>query len=278
MDNHQETIEPPPISERSGPVAGWRWAIHLLVLILYPLSMGALAFFRQPESDTPLLPSGFLPLVATCMVEMTFFGFIFSLAWLASRIRLTQLYFRAESPFGAVSRGFLWSIGLRLLISVFLVGASELLAAAQGGKPTNLEAWRAHTEALVNAQDLVDQPVFLWMNLTVVSFVLGGFREEIWRAGTVAGWFAVFPSLESSWTGRAAAVTMTAAAFGLGHVAQWWGGVVMTSILGLGLGFVLIWRNSIWEAILAHGFFNATTFALLYLIARYRPDMVPGQS
>ena len=69
---------------------------------------------------------------------------------------------------------------------------------------------------------------------------------------------------------------LTAVVFGLGHVSQGWGGVVLTTILGLGLGLILVWRRSFWEAVLAHGFFDATTFALMFLLARYWPQFLPG--
>ena len=42
----------------------------------------------------------------------------------------------------------------------------------------------------------------------------------------------------------------------------------LTQRIMLGLGVIMILHRSIWPAVLAHGFFNATTFALLPLIAR----------
>jgi membrane protease YdiL (CAAX protease family) len=73
-----------------------------------------------------------------------------------------------------------------------------------------------------------------------------------------------------------AAVTIAALVFGLGHLPQGWGGVAVTAAMGLGLGLIMVLHRSIWEAVLAHGFFNATTFGLLYLLAKFFPEQLPG--
>ena len=68
------------------------------------------------------------------------------------------------------------------------------------------------------------------------------------------------------------AVAIAAVIFGLGHLPQGWGGVAMTGALGLGLGWIIVRHQSAREAIFAHGFFDATTFAALYLVIKYFPD------
>jgi membrane protease YdiL (CAAX protease family) len=42
---------------------------------------------------------------------------------------------------------------------------------------------------------------------------------------------------------------------------------IMAGILGLGLGAIMVLHRSIWPAVIAHGMFDATTFAFLPLIA-----------
>jgi membrane protease YdiL (CAAX protease family) len=39
--------------------------------------------------------------------------------------------------------------------------------------------------------------------------------------------------------------------------------VLFAGVLGLGLGLIMVFHRSIWPAVLAHGFFDATTMALL---------------
>jgi membrane protease YdiL (CAAX protease family) len=119
----------------------------------------------------------------------------------------------------------------------------------------------------VDVQTLASDPVYLGLVFTLVSFVVAGLREELWRAGVLAGLGTLFPRQFGGLAGRFVAVAAAAVIFGLGHLPQGWGGVVVTAGLGLGLGTVMVLHRSIWEAVFAHGFFNATSFALLPLVA-----------
>ncbi len=44
---------------------------------------------------------------------------------------------------------------------------------------------------------------------------------------------------------------------------QGWLAVGLTGLLGLGLGLIMVLHRSIWPALIAHGYFNATSFALI---------------
>jgi membrane protease YdiL (CAAX protease family) len=50
----------------------------------------------------------------------------------------------------------------------------------------------------------------------------------------------------------------------------------MTTLLGFGLGAIMVYRRSIWDAVFAHGFFNAGSFFLLYLLATRAPQFITG--
>jgi membrane protease YdiL (CAAX protease family) len=56
--------------------------------------------------------------------------------------------------------------------------------------------------------------------------------------------------------------------FGLGHSLQGPLTMGLTAVLGFFLGLVIVFHRSIWPAVLAHGMFDATTLALLPLLAR----------
>ena len=58
--------------------------------------------------------------------------------------------------------------------------------------------------------------------------------------------------------------------FGFGHTYQGVIGVGATTLLGLGLGAIMLWHKSIWHAVIAHGFFDASTFVTLYLLTKYQ--------
>jgi membrane protease YdiL (CAAX protease family) len=50
---------------------------------------------------------------------------------------------------------------------------------------------------------------------------------------------------------------------------------VAAGLIGIFLGIILIIHRSIWPAVIAHGLFDATTFALLPLIANKFPELGP---
>jgi membrane protease YdiL (CAAX protease family) len=92
----------------------------------------------------------------------------------------------------------------------------------------------------------------------------------------LAGLNALFPRRFAGFRGQLRAVIIAAVLFGLGHTAQGWGAVGITAILGVGLGAIMVWHRSIWDAVIAHGFFDASTFLFLYWMAKYRPDLLHG--
>ena len=71
-----------------------------------------------------------------------------------------------------------------------------------------------------------------------------------------------------------AAVMIAAVVFGLGHLPQDWIAVGMIGLLGVGLGLILVFHRSLWDAVIAHGFFDAASFAMLYLLANLPPELL----
>jgi membrane protease YdiL (CAAX protease family) len=260
----------------SAATRGLRWWVHLLVLTTYPVSLGALGVISNVRDDAPMLPPSVSGLLLTALVELLVFGGVFSIAWFASRARASELLLAWTAGVRHVWRGLVYSIVLR---GVLMLGTALMIAVAAymiaGGPVAALEHLRPEVENVVNAEALAD-PVYFVLTLTVISFVVAGFREELWRAGMLAGFAALFPQMFQIQRGRIAAAAMVAIAFGLGHVNQGLGGVLMTTALGLGLGLIILRHRSIWDAVFAHGFFNATTFAFLYVVARYRPEFLPS--
>ena len=63
------------------------------------------------------------------------------------------------------------------------------------------------------------------------------------------------------------AVLLAAVIFGAAHVIQGPIAMVLTGLLGIGLGAIMVWHRSIWPAVMAHGFFDATSIALIPLLA-----------
>ena len=59
------------------------------------------------------------------------------------------------------------------------------------------------------------------------------------------------------------AVALIAIVFGFAHLGYGLIAVPVTALLGFCLGAIMVAHKSIWPAVMAHGFFDATTFALL---------------
>jgi len=262
------------------PVAQWRWWIHLAVLASSPLLAGLLGLIRRhdPVAAVPPTVGGLLRVTAG---ELTYFAGLFAVAWVFSRVNRRQLLLTWRGGLFPVFWGFLGSIALRLLI--FAVMATVVMlwllweSVLTGKFPGQLNpAFRPQIEHLLDPAAVTHDPVYFILLLTLVSFVLAGLREELWRSGMLAGIKALFPKSSSHWAGKAAAVMIVAVIFGLGHALQGWAGVGITTILGIGLGLMMLWRQSMWEAVFAHGFFDASTFVFLYLIVKFHSDQLPG--
>jgi hypothetical protein len=265
----------PPVIPESEPerttVPRWRWWIHLLILTAYPITLGVIgATFKRSEG--PLLPSDPLKLAGGIGGEILIFCIIFGAAILLSRSSVEDLRLRWTSGLAAVTRGLLYSIGLRVAIGVLVVAVTAVLSVAFGMKPQDLKKLNPEYEQLIDPKALVNSPIYLWLNVTVVSFLLGGFREELWRAGMLAGMAHVAPKWFTSSQGQIVAVCLAAISFGLGHLTQGWGGVFMTAFLGIGLGLIMVWHRTIWTAVFAHGFFDAASFLMIYLLTKYHPE------
>jgi len=87
----------------------------------------------------------------------------------------------------------------------------------------------------VDVPALRHDPAYLLLSVTVASFVLGGLREEVWRAAFLAG-FAAFGQIFGSRKGEMAAVLIAAVLFGAGHLGARTDRSGMAGLLGVGLG------------------------------------------
>ena len=259
---------PPPARSRL------RWWIHLVLLASYPLAISILGW-TMGSTDRTLLPNTTRGLVTSMSFELLVFSTVFALAWFASRASTDALLLRWSGGPLPILKGLGYSVALRVAIGIVMAVAVGVYVAVQGGSLASLEKFRPKTEQVVDLQALATDPVYLALMLTFVSFVVAGLREELWRTGVLAGLTELFPRRFGGRRGRFAAVAVAAVIFGLGHLPQGWGGVALTAGLGLGLGAIMVWHESVWEAVFAHGFFDATSFALLVLLKDVVTKLIP---
>jgi membrane protease YdiL (CAAX protease family) len=122
---------------------------------------------------------------------------------------------------------------------------------------------RPGIESMVDVKALRENPAYLWLTLTVVSFVVAGLREELWRSSFLAGMKTLWPHQFGSTIGQVCAVFIAAIIFGLAHLSMGILAALMGGLLGLSLGLIMVFHRSIWPAVFAHGFFDATSMALI---------------
>ena len=266
-----EAAQVPPALPLGGtpprPIARWRWWIHLVVLGAYPL-LGVLARFstgRVPHG--PALSGRVTGLLLVCGVELLLFSIFFVVAWLASRASREELMWKWRPGWWVLLLGAGYSIAIRFGLVIVAVIAIAILAASQVVTPEKVQQYvnvnRPDIESMVSVPALRNDPAYYWLTLTLVSFVVAGLREEMWRAGTLAPMRALWPRAFGSRLGQCAAMAIIAVVFGAMHLRMGVLAAVGAGVLGFFLGLIIVVHKSIWPAVIAHGLFDATTLALL---------------
>jgi membrane protease YdiL (CAAX protease family) len=242
------------------------WWIHWLLITAYLLLVGALGLGRQP-THSPALRHTAAGLLRVCSMEVLLFGLFFGLACRASRATRDDLRLRWRGSFLPVFLGAGYSVALRLALALLLMAGAAILVCTRiitlNGLQSFFAANRPDVEVLVDVSALRHDPVYFWCVLTIVSFVVAGLREELWRSAFLAGMRALWPQRFGSRAGQVGAVFVAAIIFGGAHVAQGMLAVGLAGLLGVGLGLIMVFHRSIWPAVIAHGLFDATTFAML---------------
>lgn len=268
---HVNDLPPPPVealpaSVSPTPLPRWRWWVFLLVIASYPLLIGILGL-GATEAQGPALASEARGLLVACAVQLVIFSVFFGIAWFAARATREDLRWRWLGGFWPIPLGIGYSVALRMLVGIaaaLVVGVlllTRVVTLAQLQEFTM--ANRPDVESIVDVSAMRENPLYFWLTLTLVSFVVAGLREELWRAGVLAGLAKLWPRWFGSRLGQVAAALVAAVIFGFGHVGQGILAVGMTALLGFGLGLIMIFHRSIWPAVIAHGMFDATSLALI---------------
>lgn len=198
---------------------------------------------------------------------MVVFGLIFGLSCLASRPTRDDLLLRWHGRFKPLLLGIGYSIGLRVALACLAIGIGIALVVTGVMSTESLQSFvsnnRPDVERVIDVKAMRNNPAYFWLTLTLVSFVIAGLREELWRAAFLAGLRALWPRWFGSQKGQLVGVVICAMVFGFGHLSMGWLAVCMTGFIGIGLGWIMVYHRSIWPAVIAHGFFDATSMALL---------------
>lgn len=200
-------------------------------------------------------------------LELLVFATFFTAAWAISRASREQLMLPWRPGWWVAPLGVAYSIGLRIGIAIVVVGATIVVAATRMMTLERVQEYaktnRPDVDVIVSMSAMRDNPVYYWLAITLISFVVAGLREEMWRAGTLAAMRALWPRIFDSRRGQLLAVALIAIAFGFMHIRMGILAAIFAGILGLFLGVIIVVHRSIWPAVIAHGFFDATSMALL---------------
>lgn len=237
----------------------------------YPLAVGLIgAHLRTGAPGESALPSTVAGLLAVCAENFGLFALLFLAAAALGRPTRDELFALGIPGPREWAVGLGYSVALRAGIAVLTLVALFIAGVWLSfmGKPLDsLAAARPQVETLLDPGALRN-PVYLGISLTLVSFVVAGLREELWRAVVFAALLRLVPGWGDRMRGRLVVVGLAAVIFGFGHLPQGWGGVLLTGALGVGLGSILMFHRSLWIAVLAHGFFDASSFAMIRLVDR----------
>jgi membrane protease YdiL (CAAX protease family) len=254
------------ISATKPAVKRRRWWIHLILITGYILAVGLLGL-RRRGTHTAALSQTVGGMLSVCVLELLVFGLIFGLACFASHATRDDLLLRWRGKIKPLLLGIGYSVALRVAVGLVIIAIGTGLIVTRVMTPESLKDFassnRPDMEAIVDVEAMRNNPVYFWLTLTVVSFVVAGLREEIWRSAFLAGMKALWPQRFGTPAGKLLAVIICAVIFGLGHLAMGPVAVCLAGLLGVGLGLIMIFHGSIWPAVIAHGLFDATSMAML---------------
>lgn len=264
----------------SGP---WRRIGIYIGLVLFggmPLWIGLLSWISIQDGSAaehgPALGSSAGEILTLVAVQMTFFLFLFGIFLFLTRLTRKEMGLVWQDRRGGFAGRFLisfpigigYSLALRIGLGIIVMVIVLILSSMGIISEDDTSNLAPNIDSLVDAEALSNDPLYMVMNLTVVSFVFAGFREELWRGASLAALKKLFPKRAHSKGFQVLLVCLLALVFGVGHIPQGIMGVALTTLLGVGLGLIQVFHKSIWEATMAHAFFNATSFLLMPLLPR----------
>ena len=206
-------------------------------------------------------------LLITCGFGMLYFAAIFGAAWLASRATKDDLLLRWRPGYWVLPLGVCYSVAIRIGAGIVVVIGVVIVMAITRTSTAEVQKFavehRPQVENLVDFQALSGNPAYFWLNVTLVSLVIGGLREELWRSSFLAGLRSIWPRAFGSTNGGIAAAAIASLFFGVAHLQQGIATVALATVVGFLLGVIMTLHRSIWPSVIAHGLFDATSFAVL---------------
>ena len=256
----------PPASR---PIARWRWFVATLIVGAFPFAAALSSTVRVKRNGggEATLPSSVEGLLLAGGIQLAIILFFFGVGWLFSRATRAELWMPWRGGVAPIWQGALYSIGLRML-PILPFFAVAIVLTMLGYKPEVLSQWvsanRPQTDGIGDSIR-AGSALYKALTLTFFSFIVAGFGEELWRVATMRGLLEIAPRTMPPFAKNAIAVVISALVFGVGHLYQGVLGVGLTAFIGIALGAITLYHRSIWPAVIAHGFFDASSFLMVIL-------------
>lgn len=218
----------------------------------------------------PALSHSVSGLLWVSAMDLGIFLLVYLLVVRISRATTSQLFLRWRPGWWVVPLGAVYSVAIRLMTIAIVIGIAFILLVTHAATSRQMsELARQHQpnfDILVDMGAMHTNSAYYWLTITLISFLNAGLREELWRSGTLAALRELFPGRFGSRYGEVMAVALIAIVFGAGHIPMGVYAALIAGTFGFMLGLVLIWHRSVWPAVFAHGFMDATSFAVLPFI------------
>ena len=246
-------------------VSQFRWWIHLILIGGYVVAAIPLGLLQ--DRHQPALLATTQGLLIVCAWTLGSFAVIFGLGWLASRASAKDLLLKWRQGWWTIPLGIGYSIAFRIAAAILLSLILAILLLT-GLVPRESVAQfsaqgRTAVERIVDLSAMRHNRAYFWLTITIASFGVAGLREELWRSGTLAAMRALWPTRFAGRSGQIAAVALIAIVFGFAHLTLGLLPAGVAMILGFLLGIIMVVHQSIWPAVIAHGMFDATSFAFV---------------
>jgi membrane protease YdiL (CAAX protease family) len=248
-------------------VSRLRWSIHLILIGGYFALTLPITLLEAPHR--PALLATTRELLSLSISKLVLFLVAFCVAWFFSRASAEELLLKWRPGWWVLPLGVVYSIALRLAAGILLAAVILILALTHivpGDALTRAFSEKPPIEKVIDPAAMQSSSAYYWLTVLFVGFIIAGLREELWRTGTLAGMRALWPNIFGSRNGEIAAVALIAIVFGLLQLIM----AAMASVIGFFLGVIMIVHRSIWPAVIAHGMFDATAFALLPWLEHFR--------
>jgi membrane protease YdiL (CAAX protease family) len=225
------------------------------------------AIFIHRAQRRPALTHSVRGLLFVSALDLAVFLFLYLVAVRISRATPRQLFLQWSPGWWVVPLGAIYSVATRLTIFVMAAVIAFFILTTRLASPQEMSELarqnQPNFDVLVDTQAMHTNSAYYWLTITLISFLNAGLREELWRGGTLAALRKLFPGAFGSRRGQVIAIAVIAVVFGAAHIYMGLYAAIIAGLLGLMLGLIIVWHKSIWPAVFAHGFIDATSFAIL---------------